>query len=54
MRIGIIGSMQFSEKMLEIQAELVCYGHDAFVTKFAAPMVGKIDTEKERMMIEQK
>lgn len=54
MRIGIIGSMQFSEKMLEVQAELNKRGHDAFVTKFASPMVGKTDEEKEIMKIDQK
>lgn len=54
MRIGIVGSMQFSERMLEIQAELIRRGHDAFVTKFAGPMVGKTDKEKEVMKLDQK
>ncbi|MFY9462868.1 MAG: hypothetical protein WAP52_01645 [Candidatus Sungiibacteriota bacterium] len=54
MRIGIIGSMQFSEKMLEVQAKLIRLGHGAFVTKFASPMVGKTDEEKEEMKLNQK
>ena len=54
MKIGIIGSMQFSEKMIEVREELVRRGHHAFVTKFAGPMVGKTDEEKEVMKIDQK
>ena len=54
MRIGIVGSMQFSEKMLETQSGLIRRGHDAFVTKFAGPMVGKTDDEKEVMKLDQK
>lgn len=54
MRIGIIGSMQFTEKMMEARDELKKLGHDAFVTDLAAPFVGKTDEEKERIKIEQK
>ena len=54
MKIGIIGSMQFAEKMIEFGDELGRRGHDAFVTKFAAGMVGKDDEEKEKMKIHQK
>ena len=54
MRIGIIGSMQYTEKMLETRDELKKLGHDAFVTNLAAPFVGKTDDEKERIKIDQK
>lgn len=54
MKIGIIGSMQFTEKMLEAREKLARLGHDAFVTKLAAPFVGKTDEEKEVIKIEQK
>ncbi len=54
MRIGVIGSMQFTEKMLEIRDGLVGLGHDAFVTDLAAPFIGKTDEEKERIKIYQK
>ncbi len=54
MRIGIIGSMQYTEKMLEARDELAKRGHDAFVTNLAAPFIGKTDEEKERIKIDQK
>ncbi len=54
MRIGIIGSMQYTEKMLEARDELVKLGHNAFVTNLAAPFVGKTDEEKEKIKIDQK
>ena len=54
MKIGIIGSMQFSEKMIETRDELVRRGHEAFASKFAESMVGKTDEEKEAMKLDQK
>lgn len=54
MRIGVIGSMQFTEKMLEVRDELRKLGHDAFVTDLHDAFVGKSDEEKERIKIEQK
>ncbi|MEK9151965.1 MAG: hypothetical protein AAB692_01215 [Patescibacteria group bacterium] len=54
MRIGVIGSMQFTEKMLDLREKLNALGHDAFVTTLAAPFVGKSDEEKERIKISQK
>src|SRR3989339_1162315 len=54
MRIGVIGSMQYTEKMMEARDELIRRGHDAFVTNLAAPFVGKTDEEKEKIKIEQK
>jgi len=54
MRIGVIGSMQYTEKMLEIRDKLFSMGHDAFVTGLAKPFVGKSDGEKEKIKIYQK
>jgi hypothetical protein len=54
MKIGIIGSMQYTEKMIEARDELIKLGHDAFVTNLASPFVGKTDEEKEKIKIEQK
>ncbi|MFA6160822.1 MAG: hypothetical protein WC766_01445 [Patescibacteria group bacterium] len=54
MKIGIIGSMQMTERMLELRDNLNMLGHEAFVTNFASSFVGKTDEEKERIKIEQK
>lgn len=54
MKIGIIGSMQMTERMLELRNKLKDLGHDAFITNFADSFVGKSDEEKEKIKIEQK
>ena len=54
MRIGVIGSMQHTEKMLELKDKLEKLGHQVFVSKFAGPMVGKSDEEKEKLKLHQK
>src|SRR3989344_1973029 len=54
MKIGIIGSMQFTERMVEARDELIKQGHDAFVTNLADPFIGKTDEEKEEIKIHQK
>lgn len=54
MKIGIIGSMQYTEKMLEARDELIKLGHNAFVTKLHKSLIGKSDEEKERIKIHQK
>lgn len=54
MRIGIVGSMQYTEKMIEVKEDLIRRGHDAYVTSLAAPFIGKTDEEKERIKLEQK
>lgn len=54
MKIGIIGSMHYTEKMLEIREQLINLGHDAFVTKLHEAFIGKSDEEKERIKIYQK
>lgn len=54
MRIGVIGSMQHTEKMLQIRDQLISMGHDAYVTTLAEPFVGKTDDEKEKIKLHQK
>lgn len=54
MRIGVVGSMQFTEKMLGLRDKLIEMGHDAFITSLADPFVGKTDEEKEKIKIYQK
>ena len=54
MKIGIIGSMQFTEKMIEVRDQLYKLGHDAFVTDLHDVFIGKSDEEKEKIKIYQK
>lgn len=54
MKIGVVGSMQYTEKMMELRDKLIKFGHDAFVTNLAAPFVGKTDEEKEEIKLHQK
>lgn len=54
MRIGIIGSMQFTERMLEMKERLSSLGHDAYLTNLHKPFIGKTDDEKEKIKIGQK
>ena len=54
MRIGIVGSMQHTERMLALKDKLKKMGHDAFATNMAEPMVGKSDEEKEKIKLHQK
>ena len=53
-KIGIVGSMQYTEKMIEARDELIKHGHQAFVTNLADPFVGKTDEEKEQIKLDQK
>ena len=54
MRIGVIGSMQYTEQMIAVRDELNTLGHDAFVTSLHTPFIGKTDEEKESIKIDQK
>ncbi len=54
MRIGIVGSMHHTEKMIVLRNKLRKLGHDAFLTTLASPFVGKSDDEKEKIKIDQK
>lgn len=54
MKIGIIGSMQYTEQMLQVRDRLNILGHDAFITDLHKPFIGKTDDEKEEIKIHQK
>ena len=54
MKIGIIGSMQYTEKMIEVCNKLIELGHDAFLTDLHKSLVGKTDEEKEKIKLYQK
>lgn len=54
MKIGVAGSMQHTEKMIEVRDELIRFGHDAFITSLSEPFIGKSDEEKERIKLYQK
>lgn len=54
MKIGVIGSMQLTEKMIALCEELNSPGHQAFVTTLAKPFIGKTDEEKEQIKLHQK
>ncbi|MFA6278707.1 MAG: hypothetical protein WCS97_03715 [Candidatus Paceibacterota bacterium] len=54
MKIGIIGSMQYTEQMVKARDDLRALGHDAFLTDLHKTLVGKSDEEKEVIKIEQK
>lgn len=54
MRIGVVGSMQHTEKMIELTDKLKSLGHSAFLTTLAGPYIGKSDDEKEKIKIDQK
>jgi hypothetical protein len=54
MKIGVAGSMQFTERMMELCEQLEKMGHKAFMSKFAPYFVGKSDEEKEKIKLHQK
>lgn len=54
MKIGIAGSMQFTEEMLKLQKQLQELGHIPFLTSVASAYIGKSDKEKEILKIHQK
>lgn len=54
MKIGIIGSMQFTEKMLEVKKKLEKLGHKPFLTDLHKGFEGKSDREKEQLKLFQK
>ena len=54
MKIGVAGSMQFTERMMELCEQLDTLGHEAFMSKFGPAFVGKSDEEKELIKLEQK
>ncbi len=54
MKIGVVGSMQYTEKMVEVRDQLRELGHNAFVTDLHEPFIGKSNEEKEKIKLYQK
>lgn len=54
MKIGVAGSMQYTEKMIEIVKQLEAMGHQVFTSKFADEYIGKSDNEKETLKLNHK
>lgn len=54
MKIGVAGSMQFTERMMGLCRQLESMGHRAFMSKFGPHFVGKTDQEKEKIKLDQK
>lgn len=54
MKIAILGSMQFTEKMIEVSDQLKKLGHEPIFSNFADEFIGKTDDEKEVIKIRQK
>lgn len=54
MKIGIVGSMQFVDKMIEICDRLNLLGHNAFVTNLHRSMIGRSVDEIEKIKLHQK
>lgn len=54
MKIGVAGSMQYTEKMVEICDSLRAMGHEVFMSKFGDKYIGKTDAEKEELKLYHK
>ena len=54
MKIGIISSMQFVDKMVETRDKLNSLGHNAFITNLHKNLVGKNAEDIEKIKLHQK
>jgi hypothetical protein len=54
MKIGVSGSMQFTEQQMDLCIKLKAIGHEVFMSKFGPYFVGKTDEEREKIKLEQK
>jgi hypothetical protein len=54
MKIGVAGSMQFTEQMMEVCEQLNKMGHITFMSKFKDNYIGKTDEEKEVQKLHDK
>jgi len=54
MKIGVAGSMQYTEEMARVCWELEKLGHTVFMSKFKDAYVGKSDEEKEELKLHHK
>lgn len=54
MKIGVSGSMQYTEKILEIAKQLRAQGHEVFTPQNTERYIGKTDDEKEQIKLDEK
>ncbi|MCR4277803.1 MAG: hypothetical protein NUV80_02230 [Candidatus Berkelbacteria bacterium] len=54
MKIGVAGSMQFTEKMFEVYKELEKNGHEVFMSSFGSRYRGKSAEDIEILKLEDK
>lgn len=54
MKIGVSGSMQYTEKLLEIAEQLRAMGHQVFTPQNTERYIGKTDEEKEEIKLDEK
>jgi len=54
MKIGVAGSMQYTERMIDLCEQLKKMGHTSFMSKFGDAYVGKSDDEKEKLKLDHK
>lgn len=54
MKIGVSGSMQYTEKILEIAEALRAMGHEVFTPQNTDRYIGKTDDEKEKIKLDEK
>jgi hypothetical protein len=53
-KIGVAGSMQFTEQMVAVCESLKKLGHEPFMSKFKDAYLGKSDEEKEVIKLDHK
>ena len=46
MKIGVIGSMQFTEQMLKVKEDLISLDHDAFLQIYINLLLGRLMTKR--------
>jgi hypothetical protein len=54
MKIGISGSMQFTDQQLEVSEQLQKMGHGTFLSSYAQRYAGKSHNEIEKLKLEDK
>jgi hypothetical protein len=54
MKIGISGSMHFTEQMIDVRDQLCALGHDVFTTGMTEPYIGASFAEREAAIVTQK
>jgi hypothetical protein len=54
MKIGVAGSMQFTDQMIKVCQKLEVLGHQAFMSSFKERYAGKSAEEIEKLILEDK